>query len=291
MNVEFIKQVAEKIELPQKPFELALQAIEEQESLFLSMQKKSLSENNQICLSKIRENRPQGAVFCLAFCLAFCEETYRKYQERQLPDTVFYASMRDVTVWVKTAKARENIEGLLEIGWLLETLYLHLFRIERLQFQFFKTDYICAGLRFFDRRKAPIPNHSPVLNIHIPEDGPLDFTLCQLSIQKASAFFAEYYPEYAYKGFICDSWLLDPANQTFMDKSCNILKFSTLFSPIFASRFPNKDLQKRVFGKVYKKRDFASLPETTSLQKNAKAYLLGGGKTRNGYGFLSNLSK
>lgn len=286
MRNEFIVALAEKIELPKDALTVAQAVLEREEATFQRMKGESEAENLKTCLMKIKRNEAKGAAFCLAFCLSFAEESYRRYKEKQLPDTVFWASMRDITVWVKTAKRDHGIDGLLEIGWLMQTLYLHLFRIERLQFQFFSVQYALAGLSFRQRRHAPIKNHSAVINIHIPEDGKLDYALCESSVQKARAFFKNYYPEYSFQGFICDSWLLDPKNAAFMAENSNIRKFSTLFSPVFATRNYNREIVKRLWGKSVPKREYKQLPENTSLQRRTKAYLLSRGKTGNGYGFI-----
>lgn len=286
MNQAFLNTLVKEIALPKEALFVAEAVLEREEATFQRMKTQTEAENLKTCLLEIKKNKAEGAAFCLAFCLSFSEESYKAYAKKQLPDAVFFASMRDITVWVKTAKREDGVDGLLEIGWLMQTLYLHLFRIGRLQFQFFKVHYALAGLSFTQRRHAPLPNHSEVLNIHIPEDGKLDFDLCKSSVAQARAFFKAYYPEYHFQGLICDSWLLDPKNAAFMEENSNIRKFSALFSPIFATRHVNREIVKRLWGKNVTKREYKNLSETTSLQRRTKAYLLSGGKTGNGYGFI-----
>jgi hypothetical protein len=66
----------------------------------------------------------------------------------------------------------------------------------------------------------------PVLEIHIPEDGPLDRDACRASIAEARRFFSAKYPNSPPAvAFVCSSWLLDPAWQDRLGESSNIVRF------------------------------------------------------------------
>lgn len=286
MNIEFIKKLAAKIELPKAALQAALPLLMTSKIDWNTILNSPEQEAISLCLRRIRENKAKGAAFSLAFCLAFSERTLQMYREKGLPEDVFYTSMRDVAIWAKTAKKVENVDGLLEIGWLRQTLYLHMFRIGRMQYQFFTVHYAHSGLSFSARRHAPIPNHSLVLNMHIPEDGRLELSECRASVTAAEQFFKTYYPEYHFVGFYCDSWLLDPKNKDFMAADSNIVRFAELFDCVYSSNIHNREIVKRLWGKSVRKKAFKTLAEDTSLQKRTKAYLLSGGKTGSGYGFL-----
>ena len=68
----------------------------------------------------------------------------------------------------------------------------------------------------------------PVLNLHIPENGPLVAEDCLLSLNQAVEFFDKYLPEYRWKSFACTSWLLDPQLEDVLSESSNIRKFRQL---------------------------------------------------------------
>ena len=287
MNIDFINGLCREIELPQKAYDVAFGQFETNGELIEKMVCSSSLDNMQPFLSQLKKDRVSGAAVCLAAALALSEKTYIEYQKRKIPDNIFYDTLSDISVWVKTLEREENICGLAEIMWIRHSLYLNLFKIGRLQYQFYKTDYRSSGLTFSQRRRTPVKDKSAVINIHIPEGGKLDFEACRTSLDEAEDFFAIYYPEYEYNGFVCDSWLLDLSNRKFMSSDSNIIKFAELFDCVFPTRFHNNEIKRRLWGtQTNKKSEIAAFEEATDLQKRTKAYLLNGGKTGNGYGFI-----
>ena len=71
-----------------------------------------------------------------------------------------------------------------------------------------------------------------VLEIHIPEGGPLSKEACQKSIEAAKKFFKEYFPEFEYKCFTCHSWLLDASLEKFLKPESNILQIGRMFDTV-----------------------------------------------------------
>ena len=255
-------------------------------SLAMSVERKAFGIAADMALKSLKKDREKGAPVCLAAALLISEDAYKQYKKLGIPDEVFYDTFSDISVWVNTAKREENIDGLLEVWWIRHILYLNMFKLGRMQYQFYKTDYILSGLSPLQALKAPIKNKSRVLNIHIPEGARLDYSECEKSVLLARKFFSEHFPEYDYKGFVCDSWLLDPRNTEFMSADSNIMKFSNLFCTVLKPHKNNKEIIRRLWGKQNEKTDFSLLSEDTDLQKRTKKYLLSGGKTGNGYGFI-----
>lgn len=285
MQLSFILDLCEKIHLPPEAQETALRAFSQYEKPLLRAVKHSDFKNQRACMHRLRCNRKKGAAFCLAFCLLQAENAYREYRARGIPDAVYYDTMRDITVWVNTLQREENLVGVAQILWLRHSLYLNMFRIGRLQYQFFTTNHRLSRLPAFV--KLPIESGEPVLNIHIPEDGKLLLEDCRDSLAAAKDFFSRYYPQYGYKGFVCDSWLLDCHNLDFMHPDSNIVQFRSLFDAVYQTAAPFNEITRRLWGKqTVSKAKIETFPENTDLQKRAKAYLLGGGKTGNGYGFI-----
>ncbi len=288
MNLDFIRNLCEKIELPPEAQEVAFHTLLTQEKEIRRAQKRAGMTHLSACFRRLRRDRVSGAAFCLAFSLAEAERAYARYRHLGIPDTVFYDTMRDISVWVKTAEREENIVGLCELSWIRQSLYLNLFRIGRLQYQFFKTNHLASGLSLTQCRAAPIKSGALVLNMHIPQDGRLELAACRDSLAAARVFFKEFFPQYDYQGFVCDSWLLDPYNARFMRADSNILRFSSLFDCVMRTNVKNSEIVRRLWGKhTAKHAEISDFPEKTDLQKRAKAYLLRGGETGNGYGFIS----
>lgn len=287
MDLDFIKDLCEKIDLSPEAQNTAFRVLSAEKQEICRAQSYADLTHLEIPYRRLRENRADGAAFCLSFALSEAERAFAQYQKLNIPEDIYYDTMRDISIWADTCKKEENIVGLCELSWIRHALYLNMFRIGRLQYQFFKTNHTVSGIPLKSRRQVPIKSGQPVLNIHIPEDGRLDFSACQQSLTAARAFFQDYFPQYAYKGFVCDSWLLDPRNALFMRENSNILQFSTLFDCVVQTKLNNHELLRRLWG-IHKasREELATLPENTDLQKRAKQYLLSGGKTGNGYGFI-----
>lgn len=286
MNMRFISELAKHILLDKTAFDKAIYELESNLDGVLYIKENASLSNMKPFVKALKKDREKGAPVCLAAALLISEDAYKQYKKLGIPDEVFYDTFSDISVWVNTAKREENIDGLLEVWWIRHILYLNMFKLGRMQYQFYKTDYILSGLAPLQALKAPIKNKSMVLNIHIPEGARLDYSECEKSVLLARNFFSEYFPEYDYKGFVCDSWLLDPRNTEFMSNESNIMKFSNLFYTVLKPHKNNKEIIRRLWGKQNEKTDFSLLSEDTDLQKRTKKYLLSGGKTGNGYGFI-----
>ncbi|MGN0571367.1 MAG: acyltransferase domain-containing protein [Candidatus Fimenecus sp.] len=285
MQTDFLLDFCEKIDLPPEARDTALRVLSHGEKPLLRAVRHSDLAYLGACTRRLRFNRKNGAAFCLAFCLLQAEKAFSEYQNRGIPEEIYYDTMRDITVWVNTLKREENLIGLAEISWLRHALYLNLFKIGRLQYQFFTTNHLLSGLS--PHTDYPIKSGEAVLNIHIPEGGRLPLDDCRTSIAAAREFFATYYPQYDYKGFVCDSWLLDCHNAAFMRADSNIVRFRELFDAVYQTAVPHSEITRRLWGtETLSKAKIAAFPEETDLQRRTKAYLLSGGKTGNGYGFL-----
>lgn len=285
MNL-FLDNLVKEIQLDDSVLQLALPHIESGRAKALS--DKILSKGCLFCSAEYNKAPREFAPLLLAASLLLAQRVYEKYREKNIPDEFFYDTMSDITVWVNTLKREENVDGLKNIGWLYNHFKFELFKIGRLQYQFFKTNYVASGVPLLKFSQMTIKNHRPVLNIHIPEGDTLELHKCKDSINSAKEFFEKYFPEYKFDGFVCDSWLLDPNNTLFMDKNKNIVKFSELFDTVIRTKHNNFEIVKRLWGKDIKSvDDIKDFSEITDLQKRTKAYILSGGKTGNGYGTIS----
>ena len=115
----------------------------------------------------------------------------------------------------------------------------------------------------------------PVISIHIPATGSLSPELVDESLQKASEFFRAYYPDYAYKAFVCYSWLMDPQLVDLLGVDTNISKFNMRFQKLTGKSHGN-----HVFKFVFLKPDMnftlEELPENTRLERALKKHYLDG---------------
>lgn len=282
---EFINNLVKEIYLNNDTYNLALPHLKSGRAKALS--DKIISQGCFFCTAEYNKSPREFAPVLLAAALVLAENVYSKYKSRGIPDEIYYDTMSDITVWVNTLKREENIDGLKNIGWLYNHFKFELFKIGRMQYQFFRTNYVISGVPLLNLHQMTVKNHRRVLNIHIPEGEPLNIDKCLNSLNSANEFFKKYFPEYKFHGFVCDSWLLDPNNALFMDKNRNIVKFSELFDTVVRTKRNSFEIVKRLWGKDIKSADeITAFAETTDLQRRTKKYILDGGKTGNGYGTI-----
>ncbi|MBQ9336165.1 MAG: hypothetical protein IJS14_02560 [Lentisphaeria bacterium] len=111
----------------------------------------------------------------------------------------------------------------------------------------------------------------PVINIHIPESGPLKPVDCKKSVLRARDFFAEYLPDYHWKAFLCDSWLLDPQLPKILPPTSNIIAFQNAG---YLLPFPGEaDTVFRCFGVKGARDGVATVPLRSSLQHTFARFL------------------
>ena len=85
------------------------------------------------------------------------------------------------------------------------------------------------------------------------------------------------------KAYICHSWLLGPELSEILDENSNIGKFRSFFHVVFRD-YDTREAEERIFKMVQE--NVSVYPETTSLQRAAKQFLMEGGHLGNGVGIL-----
>ncbi|MGM9624069.1 MAG: acyltransferase domain-containing protein, partial [Eubacteriales bacterium] len=212
----------------------------------------------------------------LTMYMLFAKQTYYNYLEKGISADIYYDSMTDFTVWNTACMRKTGAPGLLQIGWLANTLRESLYRLGRFQYQ--PTTFDHSEYRFGD---YVIRRGDPVITIHIPEGEPLTDAVRMDSYRRAEAFFGRHV-------FVCESWLLYPAHRDFLQKNSNIIRFMDDFVMLSSheSRGSLGDMW-RMYGFSCDHTDFANLPENTGMQRAYKKHLLeSGSMTGGGYGIL-----
>ncbi|MBQ3708671.1 MAG: DUF5596 domain-containing protein [Clostridia bacterium] len=199
------------------------------------------------------------------------------YRERGIADEIYIASMRELTVWSKTCMRERGHIGFYEWGWFCNFLRAEIVRLGRLEFH--RVPFHPDG-ESWTKNGITVKKGDSVVNIHIPEDGPLDPALVQDAFRRAYRYFGCS----GVQAFVCDSWLLWPGNYGFLPADSNIRAFMDCFEIIaHEDRKWAGDLW-RVFGH---RADYdpASLPRDTKLRRAMADHLAeNGGVTGTGYG-------
>ena len=233
----------------------------------------------------------QSDIVNLAAALKGAEETLLNYKNKGISEEIFAATIDDIRIWCENC----NNVGLNNIEWIKNHIAFKLFKIGRLQYQFFTYDNPQS-----DNLRLPFSDGEKLIFIHIPQGEKLTQKDCVQSIKSASTFFKRYFPDYKYDYYFCESWLLYENNIAFMDKQSNIVKFMSLFNIHYSVNDESQALE-RIFGAdkscilnicgknaATRINEIQKLAEYTSLQKSTKKYLLDGNKLGFGVGTIPN---
>lgn len=201
----------------------------------------------------------------LRLYLAWTLDTKTRYDALGIPESVFWDSMKDITIWTEDYWNKHGIPGFAEWEWVLNTLRMKVFRIGRLQFEpsSLKETVLCGDCVY--------PAGTPVLEVHIPAGEPLDAAAVAESLQNAPAFFQTYFHR-EFSLFHCHSWLLSPQLKNLLPEQSRILQFQNLFTVYNEDQ--ERQAEERVFG--YLSNDANLYPENTTLQRSLKDALLDG---------------
>ena len=197
----------------------------------------------------------------LVLILSGMLHAYDDYLKKGIPAEIYYDTMSDAFVWTELYRRLEGKVGLRETGWLLYHIRLELFRLGRLQFQLGATP----------SEFSEVVDSENAIQVHIPDIGPLDASMCLESFRKARSFYEDDLP------FICDSWLLEPELSKVLEENSNILAFQRFFHIFYVDK-SNPQCHQRVF-------EFSDRRNTTLqrgiLDSEAKGSVFGVG-----YGYI-----
>lgn len=202
----------------------------------------------------------------LAVIIEYLKFTKAEYERLNISDSVFSDTIKDIEIWCQNNKDK----GLKNYNWIKNHLKCELFKIGRLQYQL----YPCKNLTL-NYDKLPFNFGDNLIFVHIPQGEKLDYDACVQSLNDAKAFFSVHFPEYNFKYFFTETWLLYSKNIDFMSADSNIIKFQSLFEHHYDFAYEGQAIE-RVFGKrrLIKK----NYPENTTLQISLKKYMLSGGR-------------
>ena len=263
-----IELLANKINLNSELKNKVLSLVERDRAKLISLCKKADNDNFKSVFAK-------NDIIKLAVALLYSVEfTYPKYQKAVISDEIYFETMKDIAVWCEN----NNNKGLKNLPWIKNHLNFDLFKIGRLQFQIYKCDN-----RTLNYDLLPFNFGENLIYVHIPQGEKLVYAECVNSLKNAKSFFGEYFPNYDFDYFFCESWLLYGENWQFMNSSSNILQFSTLFDLVYSFDDDRQAIE-RIFGKRQLVK--SKYQENTALQRSAKRFMQNGGKLGEGIGIL-----
>ena len=263
-----IELLANKINLNSELKNKVLSLVERDRAKLISLCKKADNDNSKSVFAK-------NDMIKLAVALLYSVEfTYPKYQKAVISDEIYFETMKDIAVWCEN----NNNKGLKNLPWIKNHLNFELFKLGRLQFQIYKCDN-----RTLNYDLLPFNFGENLIYAHISQGEKLVYAECVNSLKNAKRFFCEYFPNYDFDYFFCESWLLYGENWQFMNSSSNILQFSTLFDLVYSFDDDRQAIE-RIFGK--RQLIKSKYQENTALQRSAKRFMQNGGKLGEGIGIL-----
>lgn len=212
------------------------------------------SESAYKDLKKLLSSDPGNLklLYCYLEAAILCHKTFK---ENNISDDIYFLSMKAFTRLLEEDKTL-NSKYIFDKGWWLHRFTSGtIFRIGELEYELYNKD------------------DNLFISIHIPSDSNLTPEKVTNSIEKARVFISKTFPRYRKVPYICDSWLLAPELDNFLDKDSNILSFKNRFKVIDQKQ--SKEFIEFLFN-VKSDTPYEELPTNTSLQKKVKNHLLEG---------------
>ncbi len=218
---------------------------------------------------------PEKDVF-LACSIDLSSHTLREYRERKIPMEIFWATLRDIKIWCDFYHRDSGEWGLMNYGWIEILRKMHVFRLGRLEFNISRFENIT-----YSNYGVTVTPHSRVINVHIPEDGPLERNLVDDSYKRAYDFFGA--SEIAV--FVCSSWLMYDSLTDALPPYSHIRSFRGDYDILKSWDRGAKSDVWRIFGH---RDSYAAgeLPTDTSLRRSMADWLARGNKLGEGYGVM-----
>jgi hypothetical protein len=203
------------------------------------------------------------------------------HARRGVPDGVSRATLGDFARQADLCRRLYGHGGVAAPNWLALHFRGTLFELGRLQIQ--------RSLVPRDKALPIVPDAAadvPMLDLHIPESGPLAPDLVDGSLDAARAFFPRHFPHERYELAVCTSWLLDDQLAGYLPETSNIVAFQRRFrlTPPEPGNEDDRSVVEFVFRRPREhplgEAELAALPQDTTLRRAIVSHLRAGGHWR-----------
>lgn len=202
------------------------------------------------------------------------------YKEKGFSDKMFNGVKEGMKCKLDECYNVYGIYGSFVAIWFSRFFTFTLFPIGRLEF--------APYLSEFDYRddEINISKGDPLIDVHIPSKGRLEYREVEESYSMAIEFFTNYYKR-TFKAFVCNSWLLYPENYNIIPNCKNIIRFMDDYKVLrWHEDKENEDLW-RIFGSSALNYPQVPLFENTYMQKQFANHLKNGGSLGIGAGIYN----
>jgi hypothetical protein len=196
--------------------------------------------------------------------------------ERGIPDDVSWSTLADLGLHLAIHRRVHGVVGLDAPWWLQPHFRGALLRLGRLQFARTAAPFGSPPPPDFAGLLAP---GAIALEVHIPEDGPLDAHACDAAFAAARDLLPRWFPEKPVDLAVCASWLLDDQLRRYLPEGSNILRFQQRFTLLEGAV---GDGDRDIVFFVFRRPGGAAedLPRRTRLERAVADHLASGGHWR-----------
>lgn len=213
----------------------------------------------------------------LLYALYKCEDFLEKGLSKGIPESILIDTLQEIRRHSQNYYKYNKKIGLNQIKWAGTVLSGRLYCLGRLEFEMKTTKKAWE--------KGGISPGDPVIGLHIPHTGgSMSDGEVEKSLNLAKEFFPKYFPDFDYKYYMCQSWLLDPTLRQLLPPESNIVKFLNRFD-ITETHESTSGLG-IIFGSGTTYENVLKKSPQTSLQKAAYDHIKNGGKLLDGFGFM-----
>ncbi len=221
------------------------------------------------------EEMPTDPLVSLAGFLQTLPDLRRFHRERGVPDEISRATLADLGRHLALHRRTHGEFGLETHWWLTAAWSGGLYHLGRLHF-------------LLQQPREPVPGveHGEwVIDVHIPETGPLRPDVVDASFEQARRFFATHFPERPARTATLTSWLLDPYLLDNVGPESNIARFGRRFTPYGTPWDDNGSTVYFVFS-TRDLDDLDRLPRNTALQRLVLDRIAAGGHWQVAHGYM-----
>ena len=151
--------------------------------------------------------RLYGDVLALLACVP---SVLAYHAERGVPEDVTWDTLSDLPRHVARYERLHGRPGFSELPWLSRHLRGLIYSLGRLQFERIRAIPLSEDHAAVVAGTGRLAEDEVMLNVHIPETGPLEPGLCEAAYAQAIDRFAVWHPDERPRAFVCHSWLMDP---------------------------------------------------------------------------------
>lgn len=233
---------------------------------------------------EVRLLGPAGGLFAVFVFLSAVEDIRRYHRSLGIPGDVSWHTLADLGRQVDTYYRLHGTVGFEEEEWLSLHFRGLVFQLGRLQFERW---VLPPGWGAGTCSHEGLKPGGKVLNIHIPETGPLLPSACDASLTRAARFFPQHFERETYSVAVCNSWLLDQQLAEYLPASSNIIQFQHRFTIAPGGRPDDDAVIRFVFrAELGESAGLRDLPQSTTLERSIVNHIRAGRQWRICSGWL-----